>query len=58
MDSDFVDEEDILKEVSENFMKAKFSFLIKSLNIILLKKSDPFLAKMYTNYLRVKKKGR
>ena len=55
---ELVDEEDIMKEVSENFLKAKFSSLVKSLNIILLKKSDPFVANMYRNYLRVKRKGR
>ena len=58
LDSEFVDEEELLKEVSDNFLKAKFSLLIKSLNLILLKKSDPFVAKMFKNYLRVKRKGR
>ena len=54
--TDYVDEEDIMKELSENIMKAKFSLLIKSLNIILVQKSDPFVAKMYRNYIRVKRK--
>jgi len=37
-------------------MKTKVDFLVKCLNMILLHKSDPFLAKKHSEYLRVKRK--
>jgi hypothetical protein len=37
-------------------MSTKLDFLIKCLNFILLKKSDPFLAAKYKAYLRAKQR--
>ena len=50
------DSDEDLLDLTDNFMKAKFSFLIRSLNLILLKRGDPYVAKMYKNYVRVKRK--
>ncbi|CDW80942.1 UNKNOWN [Stylonychia lemnae] len=57
LDSDFIDEEKLLKVGSDSLDNAKFGLYNKYLNVLLLKTGDPFVAQQYQKYLRIKRKG-
>jgi hypothetical protein len=61
IDSDYLDEEDLMKVAKKDFKNlqtGRFSLYTKYLNVIMLKTGDPYLSKMYEKYLKFKRKGR
>lgn len=57
MDSEFIDEEDLLKFDIKRFTRARFSLYSRYLNVLLLKTADPFIADRYMKYLKFKKRN-
>ncbi len=58
LDSEFMNEDKLLKVGRESLQNAKFSVYNKYLNILLLKTGDPYLAQCYNNYLKIKRRGK
>lgn len=58
LDSESLDEDDLLKVDFKRFQRAKFTIYNRYLNVLLLKTGDPFVAEMYSKYLKIKRKGR
>jgi hypothetical protein len=54
------DEENIMRKINiklkQKGMNAKMHFLVKCLNMILLHKGDPFLAKKHHEYLNARRR--